>query len=90
MGKPGVRYFEAIRAVHPDIDEKRTLMIGDRLNTDIAFGNNNHIAFTLLVETGVHTMVDVRPLLNSSRKEDRILIPSHYSKALSDINKYLL
>lgn len=96
MGKPGTIYWDAIKSLHPDIDPKRTLMIGDRLNTDIAFGNQNHLGYTLLVESGVHKMDrDVKPLLEqlkdgkSSNEETKLLIPSHYLSTLSDLNQYI-
>lgn len=96
MGKPGTIYWNAIKSLHPEIDPKRTLMIGDRLNTDIAFGNGNNLGYTLLVESGVHRMdQDVRPLLNEMNSERGLsedrkkLIPSHYLSKLSDLNQFL-
>lgn len=92
MGKPGTIYWDAIKSLHPNIDPSRTLMIGDRLNTDIAFGNQNNLGYTLLVESGVHTMErDVIPLLNQNdtMKESKLLIPTHYLRKLSDLNVYL-
>jgi len=43
--------MDCIKAKH-DFDPARTIMIGDRLDTDIQFGKNGGIA-TLLVMTGV-------------------------------------
>lgn len=96
MGKPGTIYWDAIKSLHPDIDPKRTLMVGDRLNTDIAFGNQNNVQYTLLVESGVHGMdKDVRPLLvelkgsKESVEKKKLLIPTHYLNKLSDLNQFL-
>jgi len=50
MGKPSGTMLDCIKAkVH--FDPARTLMVGDRLNTDILFGKNGGIS-TLLVLTG--------------------------------------
>ena len=87
MGKPHTSYWEAIKSVYPDIDPRRTLMIGDRLNTDIAFGNYNGLQFKLLVETGVHRLSDA---LDAARDDTQHhLLPSHYLSSLSDLNKHL-
>lgn len=86
MGKPNPRYWDAIKRVFSDIDCKRTLMIGDRLNTDIAFGNINGIRYTLLVGTGVHNMNDV---VNAVKDTNYDLVPSHYIDSLGDLCKYL-
>jgi len=51
-GKPGSLLFELIsKSVVGGLERDRTLMIGDRLDTDIAFGKNNNIK-TLLVFSG--------------------------------------
>ena len=44
MGKPHPAMFEEVRKSHPEIDPKRTLMIGDRQDMTIAFS-----ALTLLM-----------------------------------------
>lgn len=85
MGKPNKSYWDAIKNVHPDIDGRRTLMIGDRLNTDISFGNINRIGYTLLVETGVHRLSDAE----EATQNNHHLVPSHYISSLSDLNKHL-
>ncbi|KAG8761330.1 hypothetical protein FRC14_004735 [Serendipita sp. 396] len=53
IGKPGRTMLDCIKAKH-QFDPSRTIMIGDRLDTDIAFGKNGGVS-TLLVMTGVTT-----------------------------------
>ncbi|CAF1280254.1 unnamed protein product [Rotaria sordida] len=48
LGKPHAPMFDAIRLAFPDVDPKRTVMIGDQVETDIAFGNRQGTT-TLLV-----------------------------------------
>lgn len=62
IGKPAGTMLECIKAKH-DFDPKRTIMVGDRLNTDIEFGKNGGLA-TLLVLTGItkeHEVFGPRP-----------------------------
>ena len=51
IGKPHRPIFECLRSM-ADIDESRTVMVGDRLATDIAFGNRNKLK-TVLTLSGV-------------------------------------
>ncbi|KAJ7178123.1 HAD-like domain-containing protein [Mycena filopes] len=53
IGKPNSTMLDCIKAKVP-FDPARTIMIGDRLNTDILFGQNGGLA-TLLVLTGITT-----------------------------------
>ncbi|XP_074592939.1 glycerol-3-phosphate phosphatase-like isoform X2 [Brevipalpus obovatus] len=85
LGKPEKFFFDCIKRLHPEIDPSRSLMIGDRLDTDILFGHNNGIKYTLLVGTGVHSMSDVEDCMKNG--EDR-LVPTHYLTNLSDLNQY--
>lgn len=86
MGKPNSFYWDAVKSVHENIDGKRTLMIGDRLNTDIAFGNLNGIKYTLLVGTGVHNMNDVS---DAMKEKNFDFVPSHFINSLGDLNNYI-
>jgi len=63
LGKPNPFGFELIKEEH-NCDPARTLMIGDRIDTDIMFGNNAGID-TLLVMTGVTTEKIREEVLNS-------------------------
>lgn len=56
-GKPSSTMLDSIQAkVH--FDPKRTIMVGDRLNTDIQFGKNGGLS-TLLVLTGITAESDI-------------------------------
>jgi len=56
VGKPNDPMLASILETHK-LDKKRTIMIGDRLDTDIAFGVNGGIS-TLMVLTGVDSKAD--------------------------------
>lgn len=77
FGKPSQAMMDAIETKFK-FDRKRTCMVGDRLNTDIAFGIEGGLGGTLAVLTGV------------SKKEEWEVegaetVPSHYVDALSDL-----
>ncbi|KDQ09518.1 hypothetical protein BOTBODRAFT_642434 [Botryobasidium botryosum FD-172 SS1] len=57
IGKPNSTMLDCIRAKH-DFDPARTIMIGDRLDTDILFGKSGGVS-TLLVMTGVTKESDI-------------------------------
>lgn len=40
MGKPSPLMFAEVQAANPDVRPERTLMVGDRANTDILMGKN--------------------------------------------------
>eukprot|EP01112_Ceratiomyxa_fruticulosa_P007175 TRINITY_DN184_c1_g1_i1.p1 TRINITY_DN184_c1_g1~~TRINITY_DN184_c1_g1_i1.p1 ORF type:complete len:291 (-),score=43.29 TRINITY_DN184_c1_g1_i1:33-905(-) len=52
IGKPEPLFLDVICNSNADIDLTKTCMVGDRLDTDIAFGKSRSLA-TLLVLTGV-------------------------------------
>uniref|UniRef100_A0A914VH11 Phosphoglycolate phosphatase n=1 Tax=Plectus sambesii TaxID=2011161 RepID=A0A914VH11_9BILA len=80
MGKPFSTTYNYIRA-RWNIDPERTLMVGDRCNTDIKFGVD-HGMKTMLVLSGVHSLDDV----DTYRKEDRkYLLPDFYAGKLGDL-----
>ncbi|POY71769.1 hypothetical protein BMF94_5130 [Rhodotorula taiwanensis] len=77
VGKPEAPMLESIVQTH-GFDKSRMLMIGDRLNTDIAFGNKGSID-TLMVLTGI----DQR---EGFEKEDAVATPTYVLEALGDIS----
>ncbi|CEF61770.1 2-phosphoglycolate phosphatase, eukaryotic family and HAD-superfamily hydrolase, subfamily IIA and HAD-like domain and Nitrophenylphosphatase-like domain-containing protein [Strongyloides ratti] len=74
IGKPHTTIFEYMKT-HIMINESRTIMFGDRLDTDIAFAHNNGLK-SCLVETGIHKLSDVLNL-PKDLKNRNTLIP-HY------------
>ena len=77
LGKPSQAMMDAVEGKF-QFDRKRTLMIGDRLNTDIAFGIEGGLGGTLCVLTGV------------SKKEEFLaegaeVVPSAYVDELGDL-----
>lgn len=74
VGKPNTPMLDTIKSLF-HIDEKRTIFIGDRLNTDIAFANHGNID-SLLVLTGISTEKDCE-------KED--IWPSFVMQSIGDI-----
>lgn len=56
-GKPSTWFVEFVQSV-AQADPARCLMVGDRLDTDVAFGRLAGFATLLVTETGVHTSAD--------------------------------
>lgn len=88
LGKPYTYFFDIIRLQHPEIDPKRTIMIGDRLTTDMVFGRNNGLK-TLFVQSGIGTYDDMVNYRNSGNPDDHKCVPDYYLNSLDDLNKYL-
>ena len=65
MGKPSTTLTNFIEL---PADKSKILMIGDRLNIDIAFGKNAGFK-TLLVETGDHKMENVEEMIQKIEVE---------------------
>ena len=93
MGKPENWLCDIFFKEEIHRDSKKFLMIGDRLNTDILFGNNNNFQ-TLLVETGVHKIDKVKEIvdkINNGEGDAELekLVPDFYISALGDLfNNY--
>ena len=68
VGKPSSTLVQILIENYA-IDPTRTLMVGDRLDTDITFGSINHMK-TALVLTGCTTTSDILDLLNYDNNED--------------------
>ncbi|EEC04857.1 4-nitrophenylphosphatase, putative [Ixodes scapularis] len=81
VGKPEPFMTDCIRFRCPDLDPARTVMIGDRLNTDIQMGRRAGMK-TILVGSGVHGLDDVRRHVREGKLDD---LPDFYVPTLGDI-----
>uniref|UniRef100_A0A0K8TSQ9 Putative phosphoglycolate/pyridoxal phosphate phosphatase family n=1 Tax=Tabanus bromius TaxID=304241 RepID=A0A0K8TSQ9_TABBR len=87
MGKPNPFVCEELLK-DPTIKPERTLMIGDRCNTDILLGVNCGFQ-TLLVGTGIHKMNDVESWRAGDDEELKKLIPDVYLPKLGDLYSHM-
>jgi len=83
MGKPETRAFDSLKQRF-GCDAKRSVMVGDRLNTDIMMGANCGMA-SLLVLTGCHGKEDVQSRLDSADPELLKQVPDYYLPSLGTL-----
>ncbi|RWS08980.1 Phosphoglycolate phosphatase-like protein [Dinothrombium tinctorium] len=88
LGKPGTFFFKCIRHIHPDIDPKRTVMIGDRLTTDMVFGHNNGLK-TLHVQSGLGSFEEMVGFMKSPQPEHHQCVPDYYANSLAQFLQFL-
>jgi len=84
LGKPSKFMFEIVQKRHPSIKPERTLMIGDRANTDILLGKNCGLQ-TLLVGSGVHSLAETKKWEESEEEEERRMVADFYVDKLGDL-----
>lgn len=87
LGKPN-EYMCKLLVESSGLDPERTLMIGDRCNTDILLGTRCGF-HTLLVLTGVTQMCHLRDWKASALPEDKDLLPDFYLNKLGDLLPYI-
>jgi len=83
-GKPGSYMFKCIQKELNLIPE-RSIMIGDRMNTDILFGKTNNLK-TLLVFTGIESHESLTKVINSKDCELKKQLPDY---CMSSIGKWV-
>uniref|UniRef100_A0A8B9R6B1 Glycerol-3-phosphate phosphatase n=1 Tax=Anas platyrhynchos TaxID=8839 RepID=A0A8B9R6B1_ANAPL len=83
VGKPNRYMFDCV-ASEFDIDPARTIMVGDRLDTDILMGNTCGLT-TLLTLTGVTTLEEVKGHEESDCPARQSLVPDYYVDSIADI-----
>ena len=100
LGKPSKFMFEIVQKRHPGIVPERTLMIGDRANTDILLGKNcglqtllvgsGKYKYTILVSniplvSGVHSLAETRGWEQSEDEDTRRMVADFYLDKLGDL-----
>ncbi|VDM81010.1 unnamed protein product [Strongylus vulgaris] len=77
VGKPNTPAFDYIQR-RWNIDPQRTMMVGDRMNTDVKFGRDHGLK-TLLVLSGCHQLEDI----TNNRQNDRFdMVPDYCATCL--------
>jgi len=83
LGKPEAFMFQAIKDTH-NVDPARTIMIGDRCDTDILFGKRNGVR-TLMVGSGIHSLKEVMEWVKSDDSYKHSLVPDFYISRLGKL-----
>jgi ribonucleotide monophosphatase NagD (HAD superfamily) len=82
-GKPSAALVDLIEA-GTGIARARAVMVGDRLDTDILFGNANGLASSLLVLTGVTAEADLAKLPEGDAR-----MPRAVAATLADLGPWV-
>ncbi|XP_067288886.1 pyridoxal phosphate phosphatase [Pseudorasbora parva] len=82
IGKPSRFMYECI-ASQFDLDPARSLMVGDRLETDILFGSNCGLS-TVLTLTGVSTLEEAQRYRDSEAPEHKDWVPDYVVESVAD------
>lgn len=83
VGKPS-SYISNVLMETNKIDPSRTIMIGDRCNTDILLGKRCGFK-SLLVLTGVNSLNDVEEWSKSDDPELQELVPDYYAQGIDSL-----
>ncbi|XP_016422815.1 pyridoxal phosphate phosphatase-like [Sinocyclocheilus rhinocerous] len=82
IGKPSCFMFDCI-ASQFGLDPARSLMIGDRLETDVLFGSNCGLT-TVLTLTGVSTLQEALAFRDSQEPQQKHCAPDYVMESVAD------
>lgn len=82
VGKPNSVFIDLILESHPELEKKEIMMVGDRLDTDIAFARQNQI-YSLCVLTGIASEESIKAVAD-------IAAPHFYTNSIADLHSILL
>ena len=90
LGKPYPTMWQILKETH-NITEENSCMVGDRLETDILFGNNCGLRYTLAVLTGITSEDEILKHSNddNNNQSNSSLIPNFYANSLKDLGNYI-
>lgn len=102
LGKPHHTMWSILKVTH-NINENNTCMIGDRLETDIAFGNHCKLRYTLAVLSGITNEKEILNLANNNNNEgsegssstcinfknNNAILPDFYTDSLRTLGEYI-
>jgi phosphoglycolate/pyridoxal phosphate phosphatase family enzyme len=93
MGKPNKIMWEVLEKVH-NLDKSRSCMIGDRLDTDIAFAANCSLGYSLAVMTGVTNEQEIMKVSKAlkdqnSNSDEAKCVPDFYTESLGSFNNFI-
>nr|XP_014343136.1 PREDICTED: phosphoglycolate phosphatase [Latimeria chalumnae] len=83
IGKPSRFIFDCILSKH-DLDPARTVMVGDRLDTDILLGFNCSLN-TILTLTGLTSLEEAKSYQKSNCPSKRSMVPDYYVNSITDL-----
>lgn len=81
IGKPSHFFIDLVREQRSDVGLDEIMMVGDRLDTDIAFAKANHTQ-SLCVLSGISSEKDIL-------EADSSCTPSFYTSSLQDVKTIL-
>lgn len=93
LGKPHRTMWDVLKAEH-NLDPNRTCMVGDRLDTDIAFAANCGLNCGLAVLTGVTNEPEISRVAKAlqdqnSNNDEAKCVPDFFTESLGQFLKYI-
>lgn len=86
LGKPHKTMWDALFAEH-QLNSDRTCMVGDRLDTDIAFADTNSLCASLAVLSGVTNEEQIQEY--AKKYETQHMCPDYYAASLGEFYKFI-